>query len=223
MSSRKLTEADRLMQRMKREAKRANKPSASANAQTTPTTPTTPEPPKQSAVQLLQQLRTTQDTTVCCNGVETMAQHYHDEEGPELQAYRLRSHPQPLRPHQQEAMPWMHERDGKGGGMLCDEMGLGKTRVMLTLMLEAQQRGPQRYNGATLIVASALQLQVWRDELAGFPPNTFQVVDATRGPPTERYYLEHGCDVVLATYASLAHAYKRLKGDLEPLTGMSRC
>jgi hypothetical protein len=108
-----------------------------------------------------------------------------------------------------------------GGGLLCDETGLGKTLTVISTCALTCDKGP------TLVVVPLSVLDHWKRELTKLNGTTFDgdgdgaSSDPARPDAPFRYYCYYGGTrirdatrlrnntVILTTYTTLAHDYKR--------------
>jgi SNF2 family DNA or RNA helicase len=137
-----------------------------------------------------------------------------------LQRYQSLKRITPLWSFQQEAVAFAKRResdaDGIGcrGMLLCDEQGMGKTSDILTVILEqnqeASKKSGRRFNGATLVICTRILIQNWLAEVAKFPAGSLAYfVLGARNQPHTAFHYHHCCDIVFATYSSVASTYKR--------------
>ncbi len=124
------------------------------------------------------------------------------------QAASTTPHPVPpsleavLRDYQKEGFRWLATMEQLGfGGILADDMGLGKTLQMITLMLDAKERG---VSAPHLVVCPTSVVLGWEREIARFAPvlSTLCVIGdaATR---QEKLRNVHSYNVIITSYDML--------------------
>ena len=113
------------------------------------------------------------------------------------------------------------DRDGVGcrGGLLCDDMGLGKSKVVLTSIMEYNQKQcistKRRFNGPTLIVCPPMLVDGWVDEVEQFPPSTFfyRAIRSTKDlEKINLFQLKNCCDITITTYPIIASFFESNDG-----------
>lgn len=160
-----------------------------------------------------------------------------------LKQYLLKKSLQPLWSIQEAGVIFAQRREadldqlGCRGYMLCDEMGLGKSMILLsTILLQNQSfanESGKRFNGPTLIVCKDLLIDHWLDQLNRFPEKTFHYYILASGRSTisnnnnnnnneegvedeisvDKFHIEHCCDIVFTTYATVTHALHKERGN----------
>lgn len=211
--------SQQLMDKMRRQSKPRATPISSARpSNTNGLAP-------RSMLVVLHEMKQRRDPALVYSSAEAQARHYHDttglSESPLAQYLELR-HAQPLWDYQREGVDFMRAReeasDDCHSGLLCDEMGMGKTRLVLTCVLEDNQRRARqsglRFNGPSLLLCPKHLLEHWRQEAASFPQSALVVLDLDSQHHSDAAaYRYSQCDLVLATYPALADAYKQCSGE----------
>jgi len=118
-----------------------------------------------------------------------------------------------LMPHQRVGLTWLikQEQSPHKGGILADDMGLGKTIQALALILARPPEDGTRKT--TLIVVPTSLLHQWEQEIndkvkPGHKLKTVIFHSQKKRNMTVTRLLSH--DVVLTTYGTLAHEWKRI-------------
>eukprot|EP00917_Polyrhabdina_sp_WS-2016_P029730 GHVP01063374.1.p1 GENE.GHVP01063374.1~~GHVP01063374.1.p1 ORF type:complete len:722 (-),score=154.40 GHVP01063374.1:1743-3908(-) len=116
-----------------------------------------------------------------------------------------------LLPFQKEGLSWMTAQEANEdikGGILADEMGMGKTIQTIALILKQKSSGS--FSGPTLVVTPVAALLQWKSEIEKFAKDSITVLiyhGSLRSSLNCEILESH--DVVLTTYASLEHDYRR--------------
>jgi len=103
-----------------------------------------------------------------------------------------------LRNYQKTGFRWLKTLEQYSfGGILADDMGLGKTLQMISLLLDAKERGEQR---PSLVVCPASLVYNWKQEFARFAPAV--EVTAVVGTKEERVQILRTtqADVLITSY-----------------------
>ena len=103
-----------------------------------------------------------------------------------------------LRNYQKTGFRWLKTLERYHfGGILADDMGLGKTVQMISLLLDAKERGEQR---PSLVVCPASLVYNWQQEFARFAPQIRTAAITGTKEMREQLLRETDADVLITSY-----------------------
>lgn len=115
-----------------------------------------------------------------------------------------------LRNYQETGFRWLKTMQECGfGGILADDMGLGKTLEMISVLLDAKERGEEL---PSLVICPASLIFNWQSEFARFAPS-LRVLAVTGDAATRAQLLEdlRDVDVVITSYDLLKRDRERYR------------
>lgn len=107
-----------------------------------------------------------------------------------------------MRSYQKEGFAWLRMLEELGfGGILADDMGLGKTLQVISLLVDARERGRLQ---RALVVCPASLVYNWKEEIEKFDQNRCLHAEVLTGTRSQREALLHqGGDVLIVSYDTL--------------------